>query len=84
MLPMSYLFERWLRRARPGLIVLDNWCNGPMFAAALAAHRLGIPVMDLRHGIQEHTHSYYHCWHRAPSGGWPGRPDIFWGLGRAH
>ncbi|MGH9642566.1 MAG: hypothetical protein ACRD3Q_09075, partial [Terriglobales bacterium] len=78
MLPMSRVFERWLRRARPGLIVLDNWCNGPLFAAALAAHRLGIPVMDLQHGIQEHTHSYYHFWHRAPPGGWPGRPDIFW------
>ncbi len=78
MMPMSIIFERWLRRTRPGLVVLDNWCNGPMFAAALASQRLGIPVMDLQHGIQEHTHNYYHCWHKAPPGGWPGRPDIFW------
>jgi hypothetical protein len=78
MLPMSNIFERWLRRARPGLVVLDNWYNGPMIAAALAAHRLGIPVMDLQHGIQEQTHSSYHWWHKAPPGGWPSRPDIFW------
>jgi len=78
MLPMSNILERWLQRARPGLVVLDNWYNGPMVSAALAAHRLGIPVMDLQHGIQEQTHFAYHWWHKEPIGGWEARPDIFW------
>ena len=76
--PMSNIIERWLRCARPGLVVVDWWVNGPMMAAALAAHRLGIPVMDLQHGIQEQTDSAYHLWCKEPAGGWGARPDIFW------
>ena len=74
----SRVLERWLRSARPGLVVLDCWSNWPLIAAALAAHRLSIPVMELQHGIQEHSHVAYHWWRKEPAGGWPARPDLFW------
>lgn len=78
MVPVSIILERWLRLARPNLVVLDNWYNGQMFAVTLAAHRLGIFVMDLQHGMQEQTHNAYHWWHKEPGGGWSVRPDLFW------
>ncbi len=75
---MSGILERWLRRSRPGLLMVDNWYNGVTLAAAVAAHRLRIPVMDLQHGIQEQSHSAYHGWLKEPPDGWEARPGMFW------
>jgi hypothetical protein len=76
--PYSKIIERWLRRAQPGLLVVDCWTNWPAVAASVAAHRLGIPVLELQHGIQEQSHSAYHGWRKEPSGGWDMLPDAFW------
>lgn len=72
------LFEEWLRRAKPSLLALDCWTNFPLFAASAAAHRLSIPVLELQHGLQEHTHFAYHKWSKEPRGGWSTLPDVFW------
>jgi hypothetical protein len=79
---MSDILQRWLRRVRPGLVMVDNWYNGVMIAAAIAAHRLRIPVMDIQHGIQEKSHSAYHGWLKEPAGGWEARPHVFWVWGK--
>jgi hypothetical protein len=78
MCELSRMFERWLLRARPRLVVLDHWYNGPIMAVTMAAKRLGIPVMDIQHGIQEQTHPAYHWWIKQTSSGWDTLPDIFW------
>jgi hypothetical protein len=45
---------------------------------ALAAHRLGIPVVDLQHGVQGHGHPAYAGWSPPPAGGYEVFPDRFW------
>lgn len=75
---ISNLAEKWLKISKPRLVLLDWWLNGPMIATSLAAHRLGIPTMDLQHGIQEYDSEAYHGWIKEPVHGWPGRPRLFW------
>jgi hypothetical protein len=72
------LFEGWLRRARPRALVLDCWYAKEAMGAAMAAHALGIPVVDLQHGIQGAAHPLYAGWSPAPAGGYEVFPDRFW------
>ena len=69
---------RWIRRSGVHAVMLDCWTNWEMIQAAIAAHRLGLPVMDIQHGIQEHAHHSYHGWRKEPPGGYAIRPDGFW------
>jgi hypothetical protein len=77
------LFEGWLRRARPRALVLDCWYGRMAMGAAMAAHGLGIPVIDLQHGIQGGAHPLYAGWSPAPAGGYEVFPDRFWVWGAA-
>ncbi len=71
-------FEPWLRRAAPRALVLDGWYLRDRMGAALAAHRLGIPTVDLQHGIQGRAHPAYAGWHARPAGGYEVFPGGFW------
>jgi hypothetical protein len=75
---MSHLAEKWLEISKPRLVLLDWWMNGPMIATSIAAHRLGIPTIDLQHGLQEYHNGAYHGWIKEPANGWPCRPQLFW------
>ncbi|VFM94984.1 MAG: hypothetical protein BECKG1743D_GA0114223_102962 [Candidatus Kentron sp. G] len=75
---MSHVMARWIRRSGVHAVMLDCWTNWEMIQAAIAAHRLGLPVMDIQHGIQEHAHHSYHGWRKEPPGGYAIRPDGFW------
>jgi hypothetical protein len=75
---MSQLAEKWLKISKPRLVLLDWWLNGPMMATSIAAHRLGIPTIDLQHGLQEYHNGAYHGWIKEPAQGWPCRPQLFW------
>jgi hypothetical protein len=72
------LFEGWLRRARPRALVLDCWYGREAMGAAMAAHALRIPVIDLQHGIQGRAHPLYAGWSPPPAGGYEAFPDRFW------
>jgi hypothetical protein len=72
----SHHYERWLARLRPPLIFLDCWYAASVLPAILAARRLGIPTIDLQHGIQGASHFAYAAW---PDGvGLSLFPDTFW------
>jgi hypothetical protein len=79
----SFVLEEYLRRARPRALVLDCWYTREALGAALAAHRLAIPVVDLQHGIQGHGHPCYAGWSPAPEGRYEVFPDRFWVWGEA-
>ncbi len=74
----SSRLESWLRRARPRALVLDCWYTCEAQGGAVAAHRLGIPVVDLQHGIQGHGHPCYAGWSPMPEGRYEVFPDRFW------
>ena len=71
------LFGEWLADARPRNLFLECWYAPDRMAATLAARRLGIPSIDLQHGIQGDAHPAYAGW-TAPEGGWELVPDGFW------
>ncbi|MEM7411064.1 MAG: glycosyltransferase [Myxococcota bacterium] len=71
-------FGEWLAAAQPRSLVVDCWYLCEMLGATLAAHRQGIPVIDLQHGIQGHAHPAYAGWNRPPEGGYETFPDRFW------
>jgi len=72
------LFEAWLQRAEPRAVVLDCWYTPEKLGAALAAHRLGIPSIDLQHGVQGHAHPAYSGWSRCAPGRYEVMPAAFW------
>jgi hypothetical protein len=72
------LFAGWLRPARPRALVLDCWYGREAMGAAMAAHGLRIPVVDLQHGIQGRAHPLYAGLGPAPAGGYEVFPDRFW------
>jgi hypothetical protein len=72
------LFGEWLVRAEPRALVLDCWYGREAMGASLAAHRLGIPAVDLQHGIQGSGHPAYAGWSPPPAGGYEVFPDRFW------
>ena len=74
----SQRYGEWLATASPKSLLLDCWYVPECLGAALAAHRLGIPVIDLQHGIQGHAHPAYAGWSRPPQGGYETFPDRFW------
>lgn len=74
----SALMDRWLDRARPRLVVNDCWATAPTVAATMAAHRRGIPVLEVQHGFLEWSHYAYHWWVKAPAEGWAAMPDFIW------
>ncbi len=74
----STVFEPWLKRARPRALVLDCWYRREALGAALAARRLGIPVVDLQHGIQGRGHPCYAGWSPTTEERWAAFPDRFW------
>jgi len=78
----SSVFEPWLQRARPRALVLDCWYRREALGAALAARRLGIPVIDLQHGIQGRGHPCYAGWSPTSEGRWEAFPDRFWVWGK--
>jgi hypothetical protein len=70
-------FERWLRRVRP----LVGWVAdyGPREQAfCLACARLGLPVVEIQHGVQGALHPAYASWERVPAGGYETRPTVYW------
>lgn len=74
----SALFGPWLRRAAARALILDCWYGREALGAATAAHRLGLPVVDLQHGLQGRGHPAYDAWGPRAAAGSAGFPDRFW------
>ena len=75
---LAQLFGGWLEGARPRVVVLDCWYAREGMALALAAHRLGIPSVDLQHGIQGRAHPAYAGWSPGAIDRYALMPDAFW------
>ena len=70
-------FKRVLARVRPKLVFVTCWYATESMACILACNELGIPSIDIQHGIQE-FHVAYARWNRVPNGGYELLPTYFW------
>src|SRR5262249_31727054 len=70
--------ERKLERIRPHLVAVNCYYSLQNMALVAACRRLGIPSVDLQHGVQGAFHIAYGPWMQVPSQGWDLLPDRFW------
>lgn len=63
-------------RAKVGLVVCYYSFAGQGFV--LACRRLGIPSIDIQHGVHGELHRAYGRWDRVPASGYELLPAIFW------
>jgi hypothetical protein len=75
---MSKYFERILRKseAKVGMVVYYYGTEGMAFN--LACSRIGIPSVDLQHGVQGPYHRAYGSWSNVPDSGYELLPRHFW------
>lgn len=71
-------FEKRLKTANPKLILIDCWYNVRQMGMLLAAGKLGIPTVDVQHGLQGKGHFAYAGWAKAPNHGLVIFPNQFW------
>jgi hypothetical protein len=76
---MRQTYASWFRRAGTRLVLTDAWYGVPTMAAILGARSVGIPALDIQHGVQGAGHFAYSGWHATdyttrmcpfPSGFW--------------
>lgn len=78
----SRIFEKWLRRSRCSVLIVDCWYTSRSMGAILAASRLGIWSIDFQHGLQGQGHFAYSSWLKGPKNGYEVMPDAYWVWGK--
>jgi hypothetical protein len=72
------LFTRYLKTSGARLVLMTYYYSMEGMALCLAARRLGIPCVDVQHGVQARYHYAYAPWLCAPTGGYNTLPTVFW------
>jgi hypothetical protein len=78
---LSLVYEKWLRKSVPKLLISVCWYDPEVMAATIAARRLGITTVDLQHGLQDNGHFAYAKWKKVPHKPYSVVPDFFWTWG---
>lgn len=75
------ILEEWLRCCGARHVVLDCWYDLVPMTAAAAARGVGIPSLDIQHGLQGSGHYAYSGWLKSPPAGYEMLPRQFWTWG---
>lgn len=75
---MADVFSRYLRELSPKLVFGVCYYGMEGMALNLACRKMGIPSIDLQHGVQGDLHVAYGRWNRVPSEGYELLPSRFW------
>jgi hypothetical protein len=75
---LSVMFRRMLRRIRPRLGMVEYYYGVNGMAFISACRSLGIPCVDIQHGVQGGLHAAYGNWANIPAEGYELLPDHFW------
>lgn len=78
-------FQEKLKILKPRLVVLECWYSLDKMALSIAAHKMGISVVDVQHGVAggSDSHQAYIDWHNMPRKGYEVMPDYIWGWEQA-
>lgn len=71
-------YSRLFRRRKPRAVFLVCWYSVEYMALCHVCSTMGIPCIDLQHGIQGHAHLAYGTWSKVPSVGYSLMPSVFW------
>lgn len=78
LLAMSRVAKRWLLRTRPEVVFVVDYYKLESMAFVLACSELGVPSVDVQHGLQGPFHLAYSGWAAVPAEGYDLVPDYFW------
>lgn len=67
-----------LRRCRAEIAFVGNFTSLEGLALCLASRRIGIPSVDIQHGVQGALHHAYAAWLNLPASGYELLPLCFW------
>lgn len=71
-------FKKIMRKTEPRVGFVVSYYGIEGFAFDLACRELGIPSVDIQHGIQGDLNLAYCRWHKIPDAGYELLPSIFW------
>jgi hypothetical protein len=71
-------FKRLLIKIKPRAVFVTCCYSTESMALILACHHMGIPSIDIQHGLQSDFHIAYGSWNRLPEKGYELLPTIFW------
>jgi hypothetical protein len=75
---LAMFWEKKLRRVHPKLVFMVTYYGDLGLALNLACTWLGIPSVDIQHGVQGDYHVAYGRWNNVPDTGYELLPHIFW------
>lgn len=74
-------FARWLRRMNPRIAFVAD-ASAPEQALCIACRALGVPTVEIQHGVQGALHPTYAGWTAVPPEGFAARPRAWWSWDR--
>lgn len=74
----AFIYTIFLRKYTPGQVMGLCYYSLPIYSMNYAAHRLGIPSIDMQHGGQGDLHPAYAGFEKVPSAGYNIMPNVFW------
>jgi hypothetical protein len=75
---VSAWFKGVLERTSPVVAFVVSYYAMEGFAFNVACRELGIPSVDLQHGLQGDLHAAYGRWEKVPATGYEMLPSVFW------
>tara|TARA_R110002049_G_scaffold3795_5_gene27647 strand:- start:125513 stop:126859 length:1347 start_codon:yes stop_codon:yes gene_type:complete len=80
----NMFFERLYKKVKPQKVIfLGYYGLDDLYAALLAANKLGIKTIDFQHGPQTNVHLAFSCWNKIPEKGFNSMPVEFWNWDQA-
>ncbi|MFC0606864.1 hypothetical protein [Rufibacter quisquiliarum] len=71
-------YQNLFKKGKPKAVFTISYYSPQSRGAILAASRLGIPSIDIQHGVQGQMHESYGRWANVPVKGYNLLPTIFW------
>ena len=75
---ISQYFCKIINRIKPRLVLLSCYYSTESMAMVLACNYLGVPSVDVQHGLQGDAHYAYGRWNKVPPCGYELLPTYFW------
>lgn len=78
LLMMKSFFQSTLKKVNPRLVFVVCYYSIQGMALNLACREVGIPSVDIQHGLQGDEHVAYGRWTKFPKNGYKLLPSLFW------
>lgn len=75
---IANFFKKIFEKSKPSLGFVVSYYGTAGYAFNLACRELGVPSIDIQHGVQGDLHLAYGSWYKVPKTGYELLPSFFW------